>query len=87
LDRRLGGPQSHSGRYGEEINLALPIAVETIRNGELQGLNFSRLIRMNKQRRVRLAGRVARMGEKKNAHIFLLAAKKRMKIRTVNTWL
>jgi hypothetical protein len=24
LDRRLGGPRSRSGRYGEEKNLALP---------------------------------------------------------------
>jgi hypothetical protein len=79
---KLSGPQSHSGRYGEETCLALPIAEEAIptelRNGELHGLHFSR-------RRVRLAGRVVRIGGNKSAHVFLLAAKKRHKIGTCNT--
>jgi hypothetical protein len=57
-----------------------------LHNWDLHDLQVSRIInRMNKRRSVRLAGRVAPMGEKKNAHIFLLTARRRRKIRAWNT--
>jgi hypothetical protein len=73
LARRLGGPHTHCERYEEETNLPFLRKREDVSgngielcNGKLHGLLFSRvIIRFNKRRRMRLAGRVAHVGEKR----------------------
>jgi hypothetical protein len=61
--RRMFGPKSHVVRGGWRY----------LHNEELHKLYSSpSIIRMNKSRRMRWAGHVARMGEKRNAYRILV---------------